>query len=143
MDVKAGPEGCIPQSPIRLKLEEICKVSVEGDFLRVHVPVFWTRSSTTGVYKVIENFNVSPEKNQHQIDNIFWRYVDFESHNWKSSHKSRHGHTSPTEFGLYNRYKEINFVSTSENKISGDGDRFNQNDIFIDTREGTESCQEH
>ena len=141
MNVETGPEGCISQSPIRLKLEEVCKVSVEEDFLRVHVPVYWTRSSTTGVYK--ENFNVCPEKNQHQIDNIFWRYVDFESYNSKSSHKSRHGHISPTEFGLYNRYKEIDFVSISENRISGNGDRFNQNDFVIDIREGTENCQNH
>ena len=65
LDVKTGPEGCILlQCPIGSTLEEVCKVSVEGDSLRVHVPVFWTMSSTKGVYKVIENFNFSPEKNQ-------------------------------------------------------------------------------
>ena len=29
----------------------------------------------------------------------------------------------------------------SGNKISGNGDRFNQNDFVIDTREGTKKCQ--
>ena len=45
------------------------KVLVGEDSLRVHVPVLGTRPSTKGVYKVIEN--LSPEKNQHQNDNIF------------------------------------------------------------------------
>ena len=40
------------------------------------------------------------------------------------------------EFGLYDKYKEINFMSMSENIISGNGDKFNQNDFAIDTKEG-------
>ena len=59
------PEGCILQCPIRSKLEEVRKVSVEGNSLRVHVSVFWTRPSTKGVYKVIENCNLSPEEDQY------------------------------------------------------------------------------
>ena len=98
------------------------------------MPVFWTRPSSKCVYKVIENSNLSPEKDQYQSDNIFGRYVDFESHNTGSSHEPR--------YGLYNKYKEINFAPMSENKISGNGDRFNQNDFVIDTREGTKSCQD-
>ena len=30
----------------------------------------------------------------------------------------------------------------SEHIISGNGDRFNQNDLVIDTREGTKGCQD-
>ena len=81
----------------------------------------------------------SPQKDQYQSDNIFQRYVDFESHNTRSSHIPRHSHISPADFGLYNKYKEINFAPMSQNRISGNGDRFNQNDFFIDTREGTKS----
>ena len=109
--------------------------------LWVHVPVFWTRPSTKGVYKVIENFNLSHEKNQHQRNNIFGRYVDFELHNTRSSHKSRHRHMSPAEFGLYNKYKEINFAPMSENTIYGNGNKFNQNDFVTDTSKGIKSCQ--
>ena len=106
------------------------------------MPVFWTRPSSKCVYKVIENSNLSPEKDQYQSDNIFGRYVDFESHNTRSSHEPRHSHISPAEFGLYNKCKEINFAPMSENRISGNGDRFNQNDFVIDTREGAKSCQD-
>ena len=84
------------------------KISVEGDSPRVHVPVFWTRPSNKGVYKVIENSNLSPEKDQHQSDNLFGRYVDFESHNMRSLHEPRQSHISPAEFGLYNKHKETN-----------------------------------
>ena len=140
--MQTGPKGCILQYPIRSKLEEVRKVSVEGDSLRVHVPAFWTRPSTKGVYKAIENSDLSPEKDQYQSDNIFGRYVDFESHNTRSSHEPRHSHISPAEFGLYNKYKEINFAPMSKNRISGNGDRFNQNDFVIDTREGAKSCQD-
>ena len=52
MDAQTGPEGCILPCPIGSKLEEVCKVSVEGDPLRVHVSVFWTRPSAKGIYKV-------------------------------------------------------------------------------------------
>ena len=110
--------------------------------LQVHLTVFWNRPSTKSVYKVIKNSNLSHEKNKHQGDNIFGRYIDFESRNTRSSHESRHSHISPAEFGLYNKYKEINFAPMSENRISGNGDRFNQNDFVIDTREGTKSCQD-
>ena len=127
--------------PIGSTLKEIHKISVEGDSLQVHVLVFWTRLSTTDIYKVIENSNLSPEKNQHH-NNIFGQYVDFESHNTRSSHELRHGQLSPAKFGFYNKYKNINFVPVSENRISGNGDRFNQNDIVIGTREGTKSCQD-
>ena len=58
----------------------------------------------------------------------------------RSSHESRHSHISPAEFGFYNKCKEINFAPMSENIISGNGDRFNQNGFVIDTREGTKSC---
>ena len=122
LDVQTGSEGCILQCPIRSKLEEVPKISVKGDSLRVHMPVFWTRPSTKSVYKVIESSNLSPEKDQYQSDDIFGRYVGFESHNTRSSHKQRHCHISPAEFGLYNKYEEINFAPMPENRISGSGD---------------------
>ena len=77
----------------------------------------------------------------HQSVNIFGRYVDFESRSTRSSHESKHSHISPAEFGLYNKHKEINFSHMSENIISGNGDRFNQNDFVTDTRAGKKSCQ--
>ena len=113
LDVQTGLERCILDErcilgcPIGSKLEVVRKVSVERDSLRVHVPVFWTRPSTTGVYKVTENSNLTPDKNQDQSDNIFGRYVNFESHNTRSSHESRDGNISPAEFELYNKYNEI------------------------------------
>ena len=120
--MQTGSERCILQCPIRSKLEKVYKVSVEGDSLRVHMPVFWTRPSTKSVYKVIESSNLSPEKDQYQSDDIFGRYVGFESHNTRSSHKQRHCHISSAEFGLYNKYEEINFAPMPENRISGSGD---------------------
>ena len=101
--MQTRPERCILPCPMRPKLEEVCKVSVEQDSLRVHVLVFWTRPSTKVVYKVIENPNLSPDKDQYQSDNIFGRYVDFESHNTRSSHEPRQSHISLAEFGLYNK----------------------------------------
>ena len=117
--MQTGPEGCILQCPIRSKLEEVRKISVEGDSLRVLVPVFWTRPSTKGVYKVVETSNLSLEKEQYQSDNIFGRYVDFESHNTRSSHDPRHSDISPAEFGLYNEYKQINLAPMSKIEFLG------------------------
>ena len=53
--MQTGPERRILQCCIGSKLEEVCKALVEADSLRIHVPMFWTRLSTTGVYKVIES----------------------------------------------------------------------------------------
>ena len=63
--------------------------------------LFWTRPSTKDVDKFIENFNLSPEKNQHQGNNIFGPCVDFESNNKRSSHESRHSIISTAEYELY------------------------------------------
>ena len=43
------------------------------------MPMFWTRPSTKSVYKVIENSNLSHEKDQHQSDHIFGEYVEYET----------------------------------------------------------------
>ena len=74
------------------------------------------------------------EKDQYQSDNIFGRYIDFESHNTTGSHEPRLRHISPAKCGLYNKHKETNFALMSENRNSRNGDRFNQNDFVIDTR---------
>ena len=68
--MQTGPERRIFQYPTGTKLEKVCKISEEGNTLRIHVPMFWTRSSTTVTYKVIENSNITSEKYQHQSDNI-------------------------------------------------------------------------
>ena len=93
------------------------------------------------MFRKLLKIPISSQKNQHQSDNIFGRYIDFESHNVTTSHESRHNHLSSAEFGLYNKYKDINFAAMSENRISGNGDRFNQNEFAIDTREDTKGCQ--
>ena len=49
---------------------------------------------------------------------------------------------SPAKFELYNKYKEINFAPMSENRISGNEDRFNQNHFVTDTGKGTKSTQD-
>ena len=135
-------EGCILQCSIGLKLEEVCKVSKELDPLRVHVePVFWIRPNTKNVYKVIENSNFSSEKDQCQSDNIFGRYVDFELPNTRNSHQPRQSYIS-CRIGIYNKYKEINVASMSENRISENGARFNQDNFVIDTRDVTKTCQD-
>ena len=59
-DAQIVPGGSMLQCPTESKLEEVRKDLVEGDSLSVHVLVFWTRPSTTGVYKVIENSSLTP-----------------------------------------------------------------------------------
>ena len=52
--MQTRPEECILQCATRSKLEEVRKVSVKEDSLRVQVPVFWTRPSTEGVTKLVK-----------------------------------------------------------------------------------------
>ena len=103
--------------PLDQNPEVVRKVSIKRGSLRAHVPVFWARLRTTCVYKVNRSSNRIPEQNQHQSENIFWRYVHFESHKTRSSHESWHGHISPAEFRLYHKYKEISFAHMTVNRI--------------------------
>ena len=59
-------------------------------------------SCITGVYKAIENSNLTPEKNQDQSDN-----------------ELRHSHISLAEFGLDNKNTEINFALSQKTKFLG------------------------
>ena len=126
--MQTRPDVCILQCATRSKLEEVRKISVEEDSLRAQVSVFWTRPSTEGVTKLVKIISLP-------------RKINIESENARSSHELRQSHISSAEFGLYNKYKEINFAPISKNRISGNGDRFNQNDFLNDTREGNKSCQ--
>ena len=49
----------------------------------------------------------------------------------------RQGHIYPTDFGLYNKYKKINFAPMSKNRILEMEIDFNENNFVIDNREGT------
>ena len=59
LGVQTGPGGSILPCPIRSTLEEVCKVSVEGDSLQVHVHMFWAGSGAIGFYRVIKNSNLT------------------------------------------------------------------------------------
>ena len=110
LNVKTGPEGFIPKFTTGSKSEKVCKVFMEGNFLQVHVPVFWTNPSITGVYKTNVSFHLTYEKNQHQNDNTFERYLYSDSNNTRSSLELRHSHISSVEFGFYNQCKEYGFL---------------------------------
>ena len=137
MDVQTGPEGCILQCPIDQNSRKFVRFQLKRTLYEFICLCFGLGPAPRVFTKLLKI--PSPQKDQYQSDNIFQRYVDFESHNTRSSHIPRHSHISPADFGLYNKYKEINFAPMSQNRISGNGDRFNQNDFFIDTREGTKS----
>ena len=113
--LQTGSEVCILQFTIGAKLEKVWRVSCDGDYLRVRMPMFWTRSSTTGIYKVIENSTVIPDKNQLQNDSIFGWYVDVDSHNTRSSIELRHSHISRAKFGFYNKYQNLYTYVTEYN----------------------------
>ena len=113
---------------------------MEEDSLRVMCLCFGLVTALR-MFTMSSKIPISSQKNQHQSDNIFGRYIDFESRNVINSHESRHDHLSSAEFGLYNKYKDINFAAMPENRISGNGDRFSQNEFPIETREDKKGCQ--
>ena len=76
-----------------------------------------------GVYKVIKNSNLTPEKDQ-----------------VRSNKELRRSNISPAEFGLSCKCKEIHFQLKPENTISDNWDRFSQNYFLNDNREGKKSC---
>ena len=50
--MQIGPQGCIPFDPDSSVIQEVSKIQLAREVVRVHSPPFWTLSSSKGVYQV-------------------------------------------------------------------------------------------
>ena len=98
MDVQTGPEGCILQCPIDQNSRKFVRFQLKRTLYEFICLCFGLGPAPRVFTKLLKI--PSPQKDQYQSDNIFQRYVDFESHNTRSSHIPRHSHISPADFGF-------------------------------------------
>ena len=56
------PQHCIHSSTSEYQDSTFSKIQVEGQFITIHLPMFWIKASTQGILKVNENSNFSVEQ---------------------------------------------------------------------------------
>ena len=99
--------------------------------LRVPLPMFWLRPSTLNICKTFKTTYTSNEANKYSSDNIPWRYA-FDGTNKGLNFKvQRYNHLPSATCGFQFEYGEINFKSSSRNRISWSDSKLCENDTFI------------
>ena len=102
-----------------------------GEFVRIPMSVFWTRSSPFDFHKNNENVHCFASPIKHSNYNLSRRHVNSGSVYSGINSASRHSDLPPATIRLYNQLQKVNFVSSSENRISGINNRFLKNGIDI------------
>ena len=99
--------------------------------LRVPLPMFWLKPSTLNICKTFKTTYTSNEANKYSSDNIPWRYA-FDGTNKGLNFKvQRYNHLPSATCGFQFEYGEINFKSSSRNRISWSDSKLCENDTFI------------
>ena len=73
--MQLGLEGCILHRGSSQIIQEVCKGSLEGESLRVSLPVLRSGACPKDFHKAYENSNCINETSECSVDNIFRRHV--------------------------------------------------------------------
>ena len=93
--------------------------------------LFWLRPSTSNICKTFKTTYTSNEANKYSSNNIPWRYA-FDGTNKGLNFKvQRYNHLPSATSEFHFEYGEINFKSSSRNRISWSDSKLCENDTFI------------
>ena len=115
------------------QFEKICQISLVREPIRIPMSLFWTRSSTSNIYKIDENPNCHSEANKHKNDYLSGRHVDNESISRGITNEQGHSSFSPATFRICNKFEKVCLASSSGNRIPGFANRLKQNGPVINT----------
>ena len=73
--MQVGLEGRIHHRGSSQTIQEVCKGSLEGESLRVSLPVLWSGTCPKDFHKAYENSNCINEKSECLVHNIFRQHV--------------------------------------------------------------------
>ena len=132
--MQVGPERCIFFSSNTQIFQEISTFPMGGEFVRIPMSVFRTRSSSFDFHKNNENTHCFASPIKHSNYNLSRRHVNSGSVYSGSNSASRHSDLPPATIRLYNQLQKVNFLSSSENRISEINNRFLKNGIDIRSR---------
>lgn len=133
--VQTRPERCLFQCSPFQDIKEICSLPLVREPLRVPLPVFRPRASTTCIYKTAQNSNSIVTQTTNSSNNLFGRYaLDVQDCRGITS-QSRHYNFSPPTFRVCDKSEKVPSDSLSKNRISGFGNRFPRDEIITDSKE--------
>ena len=124
LHVQIRPQGCLFFSSSPQGITEICKIRMGREPLRIHVPLFWSRSSTSGVYKALEGSYGSPPQAQYSNNYIHRQHVDYRPDKGRYSHRKGHSNLSTAEPRIFIQSKEIGSIPLSGDRILGNEHQF-------------------
>lgn len=123
------------------KVTSFVEISMERKLVRVPLPMFWTWSSPSHIYKTFEGSYSSFEENKHQVIDIPGRYFNNGSDIERNVDVTRHSSLPLTTSWFCNKLKEICHGTNSQNRISRSHNRFNSNVTFPNPRKDPESSR--
>ena len=124
-------EGCIFFSTTSSILKKICQIFMIREPLRVPLSMLWLRPSTSNIYKTFKSPYISTEVNKYSGNNIPRRYAFDGTNNGGNFNVQRYNHLPSATSGFHFEHGEINFESSSRDRISWSDSKLCENDTFI------------
>ena len=137
--VQTGHEGCLLYSTTSSSIEKICQIFLVREPLRVPLPLFRLRPSTTNIYETVESSNISAAADKYSGYHIPRRYAFDGSNNGGNFNVQRYDNLPSATSRVYSEYGEIPFESSSRDRISWCDSQFSKNDTFTTSTKNSEN----
>ena len=134
---KNRPKRCIFWHTSTQGCKEIYTVSLGRKFIRIPMPVLWSRTSSSDFYKTAKNSYSSDEENQYKDNNFSRRYAPHESEIFRTDPSSGNVDFSVTKFGFCDKFKKISIVSSKRDGVSWSDHQLKINDFSFTSAKGS------
>ena len=105
--------------PLNKNFQKFVKFQWYPNAIRISLPMFWTRDSSTNPYKIIESSNRPLETGQHSNHYLRRRYVASGEDVTRNSHGKKHIDFSIAIFGFCEQPQKISPAPCETNRVSG------------------------
>ena len=139
LHVQIGHEGRLLLHTTRQTLQEIHKVHVLRQPIRIHLPLLWLRSSTPNIYKALEGADRPFTENQHKDHNLFRRHAPDESNNRGVINEQGHCDFSVATPRVCDKSEKINPGSETGDRVFRINSKFQGHDSIINSRKNEEN----
>lgn len=114
--MQTRPQGCLLQSSSPHGIVSICEISMGGQPLPIHLPLFWVGPSSQDIYQTFESTNGNFEEIEYNGHNIHRRHVNYRPDKGRGRDGKRYSDLSSPTFRFPLQHKEVCIYS-----LSGDG----------------------
>jgi len=121
-------ERCIFQCSSPPSLQEICKIFVERNSLRISLPLFRTGSRPEDFHKITESPNSTAKASGNKASDLSRRHFDFGRDFGNYSPREGHSNLPSTKSRICDQYQKIDHGTLQEDRIFRSFDRLGDND---------------